>query len=182
MRRALALILTMIPALVGAVENGQIVVTWKAETDTAIKYEFRWKHFAQPEWQSLGTMAGGLGTFTYSFEPIVSNEKDLWVCVDARQTKPTVGAWLSTTEDGAACNQFGSVIPLPPPPPPQPPQPPPQPPPPPPPPIEVDVGQLKDRAMKLEEKLAAIKQAVCSMTFKANTLGRKLQEALGGCK
>lgn len=112
-----------------AVSNGSFTATWTPATDQAEQYEFRWKHFASPGWIPLPTVPGSAGSLTVTF-PALPNQPttDRWMCLDARQVKPTVGPWLSETTDGPACDAVGvSVIPVPTPPAPVPPPVPPAP-------------------------------------------------------
>lgn len=87
-----------------AVTNGAFVVNWTPATDPVEQYEFRWRHFASPQWISLPTVAGSAGSMRGTFPALPNTPTtDRWMCVDARMVTPTVGPWLSETTDRAAC-------------------------------------------------------------------------------
>ena len=106
-----------------AVSNDHFVTTWTPATDQDEQYEFRWRHFASPEWIALPTMPGRTGSMLVTFKSLPDSPlTDRWMCVDARMVQPTVGPWLSETTAGPACNTVDvSIIPVPTPPAPLPP-------------------------------------------------------------
>lgn len=118
-------LLGLVAVALGAVSNGSFTATWTAATDPAEQYEFRWRHFAAPEWVALPSMAGAAGSMRIEFETLPNTPTtDRWMCVDARMVRPKVGAWLSETSTGAACNTVDvAVLPVPTPPAPVPPPP-----------------------------------------------------------
>lgn len=117
--------LGIIAAGFSAVHNGSFTATWTPATDPAEQYEFRWKHFASDDWLALPTMPGASGFMQVTFPALPATPTtDRWVCVDARTVKPTIGAWLSETPDGPACDAVEvTVLPIPTPPAPVPPAP-----------------------------------------------------------
>lgn len=119
MRWAICAFLLVASVPAQAVQNGSFTATWTPATDPAEVYEFRWRHFAAPDWIALPHMKGSLGTMTVAFSALPATPTtDRWMCLDARQIEPVVGPWLSTTTIGAACNtvEIGTMA-LPPPPP-----------------------------------------------------------------
>lgn len=104
---------------ISAVTNGTFTATWTPATDPAEQYEFRWRHFAAPDWIVLPTVPGTTGSLLVAFTALPNTPAtDRWMCVDARMVQPQVGAWLSETSAGAACNTVDvSIIPVPTPPP-----------------------------------------------------------------
>lgn len=112
-------ILGSVAAALSAVSNGSFTATWTPAVDPAEQYEFRWRHFASPDWIALPTMPGAAGSMLVAFKALPNTPAtDRWMCVDARMVKPTVGVWLSETPDGPACDTVNvSVIPVPTPPP-----------------------------------------------------------------
>lgn len=114
-----------------AVKNGSFTAMWAPPTDPRAIYEFRWRNFAQSEWQALPDQPSSALSFRYEFSPLPSTPiTDRWFCIDARvKLGDQVGPWLSNTPDGATCNtiEVGSIV-VPPPPDPPPVTPPPVPP------------------------------------------------------
>jgi len=131
---AWCVVLGDVAAAFSAVSNGVFTATWTPATDPSEQYEFRWRHFASPEWIALPTMPGTAGSMLVAFKSLPDSPlTDRWMCVDTRMVQPTVGPWLSETTDGPACNTVDvSIIPVPTPPAPVPPAPAPLPPSPPP--------------------------------------------------
>lgn len=120
-------VLGSVVAALSAVSNGSFTATWTPATDPVERYEFRWRHFASPDWIALPPAPGASGSMHVTFPALPNTPTtDRWMCVDARMLQPTVGPWLSDTPSGPACNAVDvGVIPLPTPPPapPLPPQP-----------------------------------------------------------
>jgi hypothetical protein len=119
MRRPLAIGLALLLPITawGGVQNGHFTATWDVPEMPAV-YEFRWKHFAHPDWITLPAQPAITGTFTAAFHPLPSEPTtDRWMCLDARSVLDgQAGPWLSETSEGAACAGVEvGVIPVPPP-------------------------------------------------------------------
>lgn len=138
MRRAvwtLAVLCSLLSAPAqAAVQNGSFTVSWNPPTDPRLVYEFKWRSFADGNWQLLPDQDPRALSFIHTFSPLPAiPATDRWLCVDARsKLGDQLGTWLSETATGAACNtvEVGTVVLPPPPPPIVPPPTPPQPPPP----------------------------------------------------
>ncbi len=112
------LVVAVVPVTPAAIRNSQFTATWDLVEPSAV-YEFRWRHFASPEWMPLPAQPSNAGTFTSSFAPLPNTpETDRWMCLDARSVREGVsGPWLSATSEGASCADVEvGVIPVPPPP------------------------------------------------------------------
>ena len=103
-----------------AVANDAFTATWNPPTDPRAVYEFRWRHFANGNWQALPEQEGRALSFVHRY-PALPNEPttDRWLCLDARsRVGDLVSQWLSETSDGAACSteELGAIaVPAPPP-------------------------------------------------------------------
>ncbi len=100
-----------------AVPNGSFIATWDVPTDPRGIYEFRWRSFAQGEWQPLPDQEARALSFRHAFPPLPPEPAtDRWMCLDARsRIGEAVGPWLSEIADGAACNSVEvGTIPVPP--------------------------------------------------------------------
>jgi hypothetical protein len=180
---SILLLALLLPALAySQVENGSFTATWTPDVDRTVLYEFRWKHFAAPDWMPLPDVPGFAGLFALTFEPLPKVPKtDRWFCLDGR-VKEAGAKWLSETAGGPACNTVDvGEIPLPPPPPP--PEPPPTPD------LNVQVGLLRDRLETVSQALAATQAQLAQMKAAACAMGKagpktfagKMQAAFGGC-
>jgi hypothetical protein len=124
------LTMTIVGLLVGsasALTNGTGTVMWTPTTDSTIRYELRWSHFASGgAWIALANnLDSTTGAYPMTFSPFANTTGDRWMCVDARAVRGTaVSRW--TSETGAqACVQVpltAVIVPpvVPPPPPPVP--------------------------------------------------------------
>lgn len=128
MRRGLLLVsscaLVSLTSL-AAIKSDRFTATWDLPNMPVDRYEFRWKHFAAPQWMPLPDQPGTAHTFTSTFKPLPTEPPtDRWMCLDARViTGDRAGQWLSETPAGPACNavEVGTIpVPTPPPPAPQP--------------------------------------------------------------
>lgn len=101
-----------------AIKPDRFTATWDVPAAPAV-YEFRWQHFAHPDWITLPAQPAVTGTFTAAFHPLPPEPTtDRWMCLDARSlANDQVGPWLSETPDGPACEGVEvGVIPVQPPP------------------------------------------------------------------
>lgn len=101
-----------------AIKPDRFTATWDVPEQSAV-YEFRWRHFAAPDWITLPAQPAITGTFTAAFQPLPTEPiTDRWMCLDARsRVGDLVSPWLSETADGPACAGVEvGVIPVPPPP------------------------------------------------------------------
>ncbi len=88
------------------VDPSHATIGWVDPRNATVEYEFRLMHYASNGWIDLGKKPGAPPAFLYDFAAL-PDSPDRWVCVDGRQTKPVVTAWLSTL-DKQACNQIAA--------------------------------------------------------------------------
>lgn len=102
----------------GAFTNGSMELQWTKTTDATIRYELRWKHFANGwAWAPIaGNLDSTTGRHVFTFPPLADSTGDRGFCVDARAVKGTkASAWLSETGK-QVCNKMpttGVIVPTP---------------------------------------------------------------------
>lgn len=92
----------------GALTNGSVTIEWTKTTDATIRYELRWKHFANGWlWAPIaGNLDSTTGSYVFTFPPLADSTGDRGFCVDARAVRGTaVSAWVSDGV-GPACAQM----------------------------------------------------------------------------
>ena len=105
------LLLLLLSTPAWALTNEEATVLWDKTADATIRYEIRWKHFANNwQWQSVATnLDSTLGTYHQVFAPpFVDSTGDRGACWDMRATSATgTSPWNSE-----AGNQVCAQIPL----------------------------------------------------------------------
>lgn len=120
--RPLALLVSFVVlwlSSLAAIKNDRFTATWDAPATPVDRYEFRWRHFASPDWIPLPDQPGTAATFTVTFPALPNTPTfDRWMCLDARSIKANVAwPWLSDTAAGPACAlvDAGTIVITPPP-------------------------------------------------------------------
>lgn len=122
MRRLQILVILLVWLVLGAgvvraLTNTSAAISWVPTTDPTIRYELRWKHFANDwAWKPIATnLDSTTGTYAHTFAALPDTPGDRGACWDARAVRGgQASPWLS--ESGQqSCRQMpvGTAAPVP---------------------------------------------------------------------
>lgn len=109
---------SLLSAAIGhALTNSSATISWVPTTDATIRYELRWKHFANNwAWEPIASnLDSTTGTYLQTFPALPDTMGDRGACWDARAVRGSLASpWLSESgQQGCVQMPMGAVAPAP---------------------------------------------------------------------